>query len=230
MELSESNLQLMLSYRLARFNPQRGYSWGVSLDWFTSRLHQGFPGSKIWEHISKAWKVMVKGVYRIPPCTCMELLHYNIWWLDKVELLNKGFTYSKALHLYRKGIQYVDDIWDNTQQNFLTQEKAQKKSSLINTELEDWEELINKISGQWRHLLDTDKDTAGRYYVNGEENPAFVFQCDSDFTPECLQWHNLMLPLPVQCFTVGTHSRYLRVRMPPWGVEGLLSQGENYSH
>ena len=24
------------------------------------------------------------------------------------------------------------------------------------------------------------------YYVEGEEDPAFVFQCESDFTAECL--------------------------------------------
>ena len=28
MEPGESNLELMLRYRLARFNPQRGRSWG----------------------------------------------------------------------------------------------------------------------------------------------------------------------------------------------------------
>ena len=32
MEPGEFNLQLMLRYRLARFNPQRGRRWGVSLD------------------------------------------------------------------------------------------------------------------------------------------------------------------------------------------------------
>ena len=32
MEPGESNLQLMLRYKLARFNPQRGRSWGISLD------------------------------------------------------------------------------------------------------------------------------------------------------------------------------------------------------
>ena len=47
MEPGESNLQLMLRYRLARFNPQRGSRWGVSFDWFTSKKYQGFPGSKI---------------------------------------------------------------------------------------------------------------------------------------------------------------------------------------
>ena len=54
MEPGKSNLQVMLRYRLARFNPQIGRRWGVSLDWFTCRQRQGFAGSKIWGHISKA--------------------------------------------------------------------------------------------------------------------------------------------------------------------------------
>jgi hypothetical protein len=62
MEPGESNLQLMLRYRLARFNPQRGRSWGVDLKWFTSKLHQGFSGSKVWGHISKAWKYIAKRI------------------------------------------------------------------------------------------------------------------------------------------------------------------------
>ena len=67
MELGESNLQLMLRYRLTTFNPQRGRSWGVSLDWFTNKQHIGFAGSKVWGHISKAWKTMIKRIYQLPP-------------------------------------------------------------------------------------------------------------------------------------------------------------------
>ena len=37
MKSGEPNLQLMLRYRLARYNPQHGNSWGVSSDWFTSK-------------------------------------------------------------------------------------------------------------------------------------------------------------------------------------------------
>ena len=120
MRLGESNLQLMLRYTLARFKPQRVNSWGVSLDWFTSKKHQGFLGSTIWGHISKAWKIMVKGFYQIPPRTRMEVLNPNIWWTEGVELLNKGFAYHKGLNLYCKGIRNVDDIWDSNIQNFHT--------------------------------------------------------------------------------------------------------------
>ena len=41
-EPRESILQLMLRYRLARCNPQRGRSWRVGLDSFTCKQHQSF--------------------------------------------------------------------------------------------------------------------------------------------------------------------------------------------
>lgn len=97
MKPGESNLQLMLRYRLARFKPQRGRSWGASLDWFTNKAHQGVAGSKSWGHIGKAWKTMVKGIFQIPPRTRIELLHPNIWWSNGLDIINQGFSYSKGL-------------------------------------------------------------------------------------------------------------------------------------
>ena len=227
-EPGESNLQLMLRYRLARFNPQRGHSWGVSLDWFTNKTHQGFQGSKIWGHISKAWRLMVKGVFQVPPRTRAELLNSNIWWSEGVEMLKKGCTYDKGLQFYRRGLRCVDDIWDSTEQNFLSWEVAKRKFKLTNIEATDWEVLTNTIAAQWRPLLETEEDTAyaGQWlglYEDGSEDPTLVFNCIDNFTPVCLQWHNVTLSLSVQCFTVGTHLRCLREWNRPLGeIEGYF--------
>ena len=88
MEPGESNLQLMLRYILAMFNPQRGNSWGVSSDWFTNKQHQRVAGSRVWGHIGKTWKTMVKGIFQIPPHTRMELLHANVWWSEGLDLID----------------------------------------------------------------------------------------------------------------------------------------------
>ena len=40
----------------------------------------------------------------------------------------------------------VDDIWDGEHRNFLTVEKTKENFKLSNTEVEDWIELIDKIS------------------------------------------------------------------------------------
>ena len=227
-EPGESNLQLMLRYRLARFNPQRGRRWGVSLDWFTSRQYQGFPGSKIWGHISKAWKIMVRGTYQLPPRTRMELLHLNIWWSEGVELLEKGIDYARGLHLYCKGIRCVDDVWDSSEQEFFTWEREQWKFKLTYLEQGDWEEVTDEISRKGRQLLESEEDIAYTrqwlgFYVGTKEDPALVFRCGEEFTPECLQRITLTLPLPVQCYTVGTHSRCLREWERPQGeLEGFF--------
>ena len=104
MEPGESNLQLILKFRLSHFKPQRGPSWGTSLDWFTNKQHQGFTGSKVSGHIGKAWKTMVEGLYQLPPRTRMKLVHSNVWWSDGVELLRNGITHAQWLNLYRKDI------------------------------------------------------------------------------------------------------------------------------
>ena len=187
------------------------------MDWFTNRQHQGFPGSKIWGHISRAWKIMVRGTYQLPPRTKMELLHSNIWWSEGVKLLEKGIDYTRGLHLYRKDIRCVDDVWDSSEQEFLTWEKVQRKFKLTDLERGDWEEVTDEISRYWRHLLITEEDTtyAGQWvglYVGMEEDPALVIRCGEEFTPECMQRKVLTLPLPVQCYMVGTHSRCLMAR------------------
>ena len=160
MEPGESNLQLMLRYRLARYNPQEGRSWGVSLDWFTNKLHQGFTGSRIWSHIGKAWKSMVEGIYQILPRTRWELLHSNIWWSEGLKLISKGFDHDRGRQLYRHGVPRVEDIWDDSHQNFLTWEQAQSKFHLPSMENEEWLEVIDKVSGQWRQLLESEEDPA----------------------------------------------------------------------
>ena len=213
MEPGESNLQLMLRFRLSHFKSQRGRSWGPSLDWFTNKQHQGFSGSKVWGHISNAWKTMVKGLYQLPPR--MELLHSNLWWSEGVDLLKNGFTYTQWINLYRKCIKCVDDIWNSGEQDFLITEQARKKFQLTPTEEGEWDMVVNKVSDKWRDLLESDADTTHPghwlgFYATGKDEPAFVFQCVNTFALLCCQWHNITLPFPVQCFTVGTHSRCLR--------------------
>lgn len=88
MEPGEFNLQLMFRFTLARFSPQRRRSWGVSLDWFTNKQLQGFVGSKVLGHFCRAWKIMVKCIYQLPPHSQIELLQANVWWFEGLDLIN----------------------------------------------------------------------------------------------------------------------------------------------
>ena len=132
------------------------------------------------------------------------------------------FTYAKGLDLLYKNIQFVSDIWDSEQQNILTWNRVQKKFNLTSTEACDWEELMNKISGQWHHLLDTNWTPPTRpldwVLVDDEEDLVFIVQCIIDFAQPCMKLHQLFLQLPAQCFTVGTHSQCLR----EWEMTGIF--------
>ena len=55
------------------------------------------------------------------------------------------------------------------------------------------------------------------FYEGDEGEPIFVLRCSTDYTPVCLQRYNIFLPLPVECFTVGKYSRYLREWNNPRG-------------
>jgi hypothetical protein len=158
---------------------------------------------------------MVKGLYQIPPRTRLELLHSNIWWSEGLELINKGFDHDRGRQLFRQGVRRVEDIWDDTQQNFLTWEQAQSKFHLSSLEEGKWLEVIDKVSGQWRQLLETEEDPAysGQwvgFYKDEESDPAFILRCATSYTPVLLQRYNIYHPLPVQCFTIGKHSRCRR--------------------
>ena len=96
-----------------------------------------------------AWKVMVKGIYQIPPRMWMELLHSYIWCSDRVKLLNKNFTYAKGLQLYSKGIQCVDDLSNSDSRNFIIWDGIQEKFKLLPTEEGDWRELMDNGVTYW---------------------------------------------------------------------------------
>lgn len=46
-------------------------------------------------------------------------LHSNIWWLEGLDLIGNVLSYARAHALCWKGIQFVDDIWDNRARNFI---------------------------------------------------------------------------------------------------------------
>jgi hypothetical protein len=100
------------------------------------------------------------------------------------------------------------------QRHFLTWERAREKFNLTPMEIGDWIELTGNIAEQWRHKLEDDSDITHHgqwigFYANGEEDPTFVLQCVTGFSPPCMQLHNLSMPLLLQCFMVGTRSRCL---------------------
>ena len=60
--------------------------------------------------------------------------------------------------------------------------------------------------------MEEDSDTVYQgqwvgFYNEVEGDLALVIHCMNEFAPTCMQLHHLLLPIPVQCCTVGTYSR-----------------------
>lgn len=165
---------------------------------------------------------MVKGTYQICPCTSIALLHSNLWWFDKIELIGKGFTYSRAYELYQKNIQCVDDIWDNKHRTFCSGKKAQVKFGFTAMGNKDWIMLTSKIIDKCTNLLERHPHTTHPrkwvgFYCDGKDDLTFVLQCTKDFIPSRRIQYHLAMPLMVMCFMVGTHSRCLSKWWRPIG-------------
>lgn len=143
---------------------------------------------RFWGNICKAWEIVVKGIYQLPPHILIEFLHSNIWKPDGIELINNGISYAKAMSCIEKGIQYVGDIWDSEYHTFLSWDDAQTKFHLTNVDNEDWISLTFKIIDKWRLLLDKVPEAIYLrqwlgFYCQGAHDPAFMLQRASDFIP-----------------------------------------------
>ena len=105
--------------------------------------------------------------------------------------------------------------------------KHKVNSTLLQPKLESGGEITNKLAEEWRGKLEEDSDVTypGKWlglYEEGKEDPALVVRCVSEFTPPCFQLHNLTLPIPTKCYTVGKYSRCLREWEHPEGeVKGF---------
>ena len=124
----------------------------------------------------------------------------------------------------------MDDVWDCGKNIFLPWVDAQSKFNLNPNDEREWEEIIRKLVEEWREKLEEDSDITypGKwlsFYEEGKEDPAVVIRCVADFTPPCLQLHNLILPIPTKCYTIGTYSRCLREWEHPEGeVKGIFHE------
>ena len=109
----------------------------------------------------------------------------------------------------------MDDVWDCGKNNFLPWVDAKSKFNLNPSEEWEWEEIIRMLAEEWREKLEEDSDITYPakwlgLYEEGKEDPTVVIRCVANFTPPCLQLHNLILPTPTKCYTIGTYFRCLR--------------------
>lgn len=124
------------------------------MEWFTIPEHQGCARSKVWGHITKAWKRMVKTLIQLPPRGFYGVLNSSIWWSHDIHLLGYDFTHARAKELFENGLRVVDDIWDVRMSNFILWFKAKDKFNLKDNEEDAWDVITASFMNEWHNILE----------------------------------------------------------------------------
>jgi hypothetical protein len=66
-ELGNSNFKMMIRHRLSSYQSYAHGKWNMSLEWFSQHNHKAAAGSKIWNRVSRAWKLLVSEVKKVDP-------------------------------------------------------------------------------------------------------------------------------------------------------------------
>jgi hypothetical protein len=110
LEPRQSNLHVMLHYRLGFYQPYKGGQWQPSLDYFTISQHQAKQGSIVWNKVISVWKNLLPELKFVPP-TCLEdLLSCSVWHCPAAPLIGPGFSKARAAALHKAGLQRYRDI------------------------------------------------------------------------------------------------------------------------
>lgn len=122
-----SNLPIILRYRITQLQPSSHGPWGPSSSWLFSPQFSTKGGSKVWHRITQLWKVMARTVAYFSLSTPKDFLQINLWWRMEYEGSYFGIIMSKA---YTLVLRYFRVIWDLGKYNFLNSGHVKIKFSL----------------------------------------------------------------------------------------------------
>jgi hypothetical protein len=128
-EPGDSNLHLMLRYRLAHFQPYSSGRWAPSLEFFTLPKFKARRGSPAWTRVGSAWRPLVKELLRVRPISFEEVMSEPFWWSEFSTTIGPGFSKLRATQLHRAGLQHIRDAWEEDQ--FISAARAVVKFGLL---------------------------------------------------------------------------------------------------
>lgn len=158
LETCQSNLQLMLRFRLGYSQPYAKGHWLPTMDYFTLPNHQCHRGSLVWNLIVVEWKKLLSDLTFTSPSNIDELLGCSLWHCPALTLIGPGFSKLQASQLHRAGISTYKDIWDGS--NFITAEAAELKFGLTLSKRGVWENACRLMLGTWDNLLRSTLDVS----------------------------------------------------------------------
>lgn len=175
----QSNLRILLRYRITQLKPSCHGKWGLSSMWLFSSYLLGQSRSKVWHHIAHAWKVMTCTATFLSPSCSKDILQLNMQWHMEYQCFQFNITMDRAFVLYRKGLRYFRDVWDHGIDEFLSWEEASIKFSLPEVYWV-WTKLVEHYSPFHERMLrqrkaqPTSQQWVGLYRNSKDELPKWV--------------------------------------------------------
>jgi hypothetical protein len=219
-EPGDSNLHLLLRFRLKHFQPYSGGRWAPSLEFFTLAKFQARKGSKAWTRAGLAWRCLVKELSQIRPTLFEEVMSESFWWSEFTITIGPGFSKNRASQLHRAGLQHIRDAWEDGL--FISTERASEKFGLLRMEHGAWTGVIDSLSTIWAGLLGGAKPTVdpqewlGLFCEPDDGFPKFVLLAGNN--PELvvgLAAQAWKIPLCTKVFVVQPLSRSLVMAQLP---------------
>jgi len=158
-----TNLKILLRFRIFKMkpHPKSGF-WFPSKAWLMIHKPSATRGSRIWQRIISAWKIIVKHIELLPPVNADEVLNTSLWWSTSFIGSNFNFSMDRARTLARGGMRTIGDLWDQQSLEFFSWEIISNRFPLLPLEQHHWLYLLSKIPREWLDLLRTQSQLAHR--------------------------------------------------------------------
>jgi hypothetical protein len=143
-EPGQSNLHILLRFRLSGYQPYSQGKWSPSLEFFTKDGHQSKKGSTVWNRVTSAWKSFRKELLHVKPQSHEELLNESFWWSHFFPAVGPAFSRSRAAALHRAGLRCIRDAWVNG--TLLPANEASRRFCLKAHEFQAWDTLSRAMS------------------------------------------------------------------------------------
>lgn len=200
MEPGNSNLHLLLRYRLSMYQPFSGGRWCPSLEYFTLPKNQCHKGSAVWNRTTTAWKTMAKEITYNRPNNLEELLSCSIWLCRSHPVIRPGFSKVRAAALHKKGMRHYRDIWRQTR--FLEPLETQAEFGLQIQDFGAWVAMTQDMGRQWADILKDQSPRVGYGEWIGifesptNDTPVVACLTSDNFQP-CLGYYNVEIPAKI---------------------------------
>lgn len=99
-----SPLHALLRHWLAGLRPPGSGMWPRSLQWALLAKFSAPQGTKLWNRLIQAWRLLSPLVEAQPPTTFEEIQNTQLWWTTHFLGNNFGFTHQRARQLSHNGL------------------------------------------------------------------------------------------------------------------------------